>query len=38
MASGIYGLSGSGMDIDSLVKNMMKTQQSKYDNIYKNKV
>ncbi len=30
MASGIYGLSGSGMDIDSLVKNMMK-----YDELYR---
>ena len=38
MASGIYGLSGSGMDVDSMVKNMMATQQTKYDNIYKNKV
>ena len=38
MASGIYGLSGSGMDVDSMVKNMMKTQQTKYDNLYKSKV
>ena len=33
MSSGIYGLSGSGMDVDTLVKNMMKTQQTKYDNL-----
>lgn len=35
--SGIYGLSGSGMDIDDLVKGMMKTQQAKYDKLYKQK-
>lgn len=37
MAGGIYGLSGSGMDIDELVKGMMSTQQSKYDKLYKQK-
>ena len=37
MASGIYGLSGSGMDIDDLVKGMMKTQQARYDKLYKQK-
>jgi len=33
--SGIYGLSGSGMDIDSLVKTAMKAKQSQYDKMYK---
>ena len=37
MASGIYGLSGSSMDIDDLVKGMMKTQQARYDKLYKQK-
>ena len=37
MASGIYGLSGSGMNIDDLVKGMMKTQQARYDKLYKQK-
>lgn len=37
MAGGIYGLSGSGMDIDELVKGMMKTQQARYDKLYKQK-
>lgn len=35
--AGVYGLSGSGMDIDDLVKGMMKTQQAKYDKLYKQK-
>lgn len=35
--AGIYGLSGSGMDIDELVTGMMKTQQAKYDKLYKQK-
>ena len=33
--SGIYGLSGSGMDIDSLVKTAMKGKQAQYDKMYK---
>lgn len=33
--SGIYGLSGSGMDIDSMVKTAMKAKQSQYDKMYK---
>ena len=31
--SGIYGLSGSGMDIDALVKSLMKAPQLKYDSL-----
>lgn len=34
---GIYGLSGSGMDIDDLVKKMMSAQQARYDKMYKQK-
>lgn len=30
-----YGLSGSGMDIDSLVKDLMKARRSSYNSIYK---
>lgn len=33
-ASGIYGLSGSGLDIESLVKMGMKSKQSQYDKMY----
>lgn len=32
-----YGLSGSGMDIDQMVKDIMKAQRVKYDNLYKEK-
>ena len=32
---GIYGLSGSGLDIDSMVKVGMTTKQSQYDKMYK---
>lgn len=32
---GIYGLSGSGMDIDSMVKTAMKGKQAQYDKMYK---
>ena len=35
---GIYGLSGSGMDIDDMVKKMMQAQQARYDKMYKSKV
>ena len=31
---GIYGLSGSGIDVDSMVKVGMMTKQSQYDKIY----
>ena len=34
-ARGIYGLSGSGMDIDSLVKVGMLSKQNEYDKMYK---
>lgn len=32
-----YGLSGSGMDIDQMVKNMMKAPQMRYDNLIQKK-
>ncbi len=32
-----YGLSGSGMDIDQLVKDLMKARRTQYDNLYKTK-
>lgn len=35
--AGVYGLSGSGMDIDSLVKNLMKAQRVKYDTMQQKK-
>jgi len=35
--SGIYGLSGSGMDVDTLVKGLMKGQQMKYDKLKQQK-
>ena len=34
---GIYGLSGSGIDVDSMVKVGM-TKQSQYDKMYKQEV
>ncbi len=34
--NGIYGLSGSGLDIESMVKAGMMTRQSQYDKMYKN--
>lgn len=37
-AKGIYGLSGSGIDVESLVKVGMISQQKKYDRIYKKEV
>ena len=37
-ATGIYGLSGSGIDVDSMVKVGMMTKQSQYDKIYKQEV
>lgn len=36
--NGIYGLSGSGMDIDQMVKAAMLTRQNEYDRIYKKEV
>ena len=35
---GIYGLSGSGIDVDSMVKVGMMTKQSQYDKMYKQEV
>lgn len=34
--NGIYGLSGSGLDVESLVKAGMMTKQTQYDKMYKN--
>ena len=36
--TGIYGLSGSGIDVDSMVKVGMMTKQSQYDKMYKQEV
>lgn len=36
--NGIYGLSGSGLDIESLVKVGMLSKQTEYDNLYKKTV
>ena len=36
--SGIYGLSGSGIDVDSMVKMGMMTKQNEYDRLYKKEV
>lgn len=36
--SGIYGLSGSGIDVDSMVKVGMLTKQNQYDKMYKKEV
>lgn len=36
--SGIYGLSGSGIDVDSMVKMGMLTKQNEYDRLYKKEV
>lgn len=37
-ATGIYGLSGSGIDVDSMVKVGMLTRQNEYDRMYKKEV
>ena len=37
-ARGIYGLSGSGIDVESLVKVGMMSEQKKYDRLYKKEV
>ena len=37
-ARGIYGLSGSGIDVESLVKVGMMSEQRKYDRLYKKEV
>ena len=37
-AKGIYGLSGSGLDVESMVKVGMISHQKKYDRIYKKEV
>lgn len=36
--NGIYGLSGSGLDIESMVKAGMLTKQNEYDRLYKKEV
>lgn len=36
--SGIYGLSGSGIDVDSMVKVGMLSKQNEYDKLYKKEV
>ena len=36
--TGIYGLSGSGIDVDSMVKVGMMTKQNQYDKMYKEQV
>ena len=37
-ANGIYGLSGSGLDIESLVKMGMMNKQNQYDKMYQNQL
>lgn len=37
MGTRTFGLSGSGMDVDSMVKQMMKAKQTQYDNLFKKK-
>lgn len=37
-ARGIYGLSGSGIDVDSMVRVGMMTKQNEYDRMYKKEV
>ena len=37
-ASGIYGLSGSGIDVESMVKMGMMSKQNEYDKMYKKQV
>ena len=37
MAMRTYGLSGSGMDVDQLVKDLMKARRANYDKIYQQK-
>ena len=37
-ANGIYGLSGSGLDIESLVKMGMMNKQNQYDKMYQNEM
>ena len=37
-STGIYGLSGSGIDVDSMVKVGMMSKQSEYDRMYKKEV
>ena len=36
--NGIYGLSGSGLDIESLVKMGMMNKQNQYDKMYQNQM
>jgi len=35
--AGVYGLSGSGMDVDSMVKGLMKTQRTRQDSMQQKK-
>lgn len=37
MTNRIFGLSGSGLDVDQLVKEAMKAQRSRYDTLYQKK-
>lgn len=37
MSTRIYGLSGSGMDVDQMVKDLMKAQRSSYDKLWQKK-
>lgn len=37
MATRTYGLSGSGIDVDQMVKGLMKAQRSRYDNMVQKK-
>ena len=37
-ATGIYGLSGSGIDVESMVKVGMMTKQNQYDSMYKKEI
>ena len=37
-ATGIYGLSGSGIDVESMVKVGMMGKQGQYDKLYKTEV
>lgn len=38
MANRIFGLSGSGMDVDQMVKDLMKARRARYDAIYQKRV
>ncbi|EGO62299.1 flagellar filament capping protein FliD [Acetonema longum] len=38
MANRIFGLSGSGMDVDQMVKDLMKARRTRYDAMYQKRV